>query len=79
MSATPKCKESAFLKHKERDEFGHFDHEFVYHHALYVGYIVTNIIYNTIKAGKGVWGLAPRKIFTNVFPTTLDNSPLQLS
>ena len=56
------------------EEFGGFDHEFFYHHALFVGYNVTNTIYNTIKAGKRVWGLAPKKSFTNALPTTLESA-----
>ena len=73
--ATPKYKENVYWKSKEREEFGGFDHEFFYHNALFVGYNVTNILYKTIKAGKGVWGLAPIKDFTNVLPTTLESAP----
>ena len=71
MAATPKYKESAYWKHKEGKKLGGYDHEFFHHHAFYVGYNVTNIIYNTIKAGEGFWGLASRKNFTNECPTTL--------
>ena len=77
VAATPKCKENAYWKNKEREELGGFDHEFFYHHALFVGYNVTNALYNTIKEGMGVWGLAPRKIITNVLPTTVENAPSQ--
>ena len=78
MTAIPKCKESAYWKHKEGKKLGGFDHEFFHHHALYVGYNVTNTLYTTIKAGKGVWGLAPRNICRNAFLTTLEKSPLQV-
>ena len=54
MAATPKCIESAYWKNKEIEEFEGFDHEFFNHHAFFVGYNVTNTLYNTIKAGKGV-------------------------
>ena len=54
MAATLKCKESAYWKNKEREEFGVFDHEVFYRHALFVGYNVTNTLCNAIKAGKGI-------------------------
>ena len=79
VAVTPKFKESAFWKDNEREEFGSFDHEVFYHHALYVGYNVTNTLYATIQAVKGVWGLVPRKMFTNAFPSTLENAPSQAS
>ena len=62
VAATPKCKEGAYWKHKEREKFIGFDHEIFYHHAFYVGYNVTNIIYNIIKAGKGFGGLPQEKL-----------------
>ena len=34
LAAIPKCKESAYWKHKEREEFGDLDHEFFYRHAF---------------------------------------------
>ena len=74
LAATPKCKENAYWKNKEREEFGGFDHKFFHHHALFVGYIITNTLYNTIKAGIGVWGLAPRKQVTNALSTTMENA-----
>ena len=46
--ATPKCKESAYWKQKEREEFGGYDHEISYHHALSVGHNATNAFLNTI-------------------------------
>ena len=52
------------------------DHEFFYHHALFFGYDAINTLYNTTKAGKGVWVLDPRKILETVLPTTLENIPL---
>ena len=72
MTAAPKCKESAYRKYKEREEFGCFDHKFFYHHALYVGYNVKNVLCNTMKQ-KG--GLAHRNILANTFPRTLENTP----
>ena len=59
VEATPKCKENAYWKNKEREEFGGFDQEFFYHHAFFVAWNVTNTLYNTIKAGEGVWGPSP--------------------
>ena len=61
MAATPKSKESAYWKNKEREELGGFDHEFFYHHTLFVGYNVTNVLYSARNAGEGIRGLAPRK------------------
>ena len=58
----PRSKGSAYWKDEEKEEFGDFNYEFFYHHALYVGYNVTNTLYTTLKAGKGVRGLAPRQI-----------------
>ena len=78
VAVTPKCKESAYWMNKEREEFRGFNHEFSFHHALYVGYNVTNTLFNTIKIGKGVWGLAPEN-FTNVLPSMLENPSLQAS
>ena len=63
MAATPKYKESAYWKNKKRDEFGYFDHEFFYNHALFVGCNVTNTLYNTITAGKGILGACHQKNF----------------
>ena len=78
VTATSKCKENAYWKNKEREESGSFDHEFFCHHALFVGYNVTNTLYNTIiVVGKGVWGYAPRHFFINVLPSTLENAPSQ--
>ena len=54
-------KKVLFWKDKESTSGG-FDHEFHYHHALYVGYNVTNTLYATIKAVKGVWGLPPENV-----------------
>ena len=51
VAATPKCKENAYWKNKEREEFGGFVHEFFYHHALFVGYNVTNTLYKGRKRG----------------------------
>ena len=77
VTVTSKCKESVYCKNKEREELGGFDHKFSSHHnAPFIGYIVTNTLYNTIKAVKGVWGLAPRKILTNVLLTRLEKAPL---
>ena len=67
MVNTPKYKENASWKSKEREEFGGFDHEFFYHNALFVGYNVTNTLYKTIKAGKGVWSLPPETILQMYF------------
>ena len=39
MTATPKCKESAYWKNKEKEEFGDFDHEFFYHHDLFIKFL----------------------------------------
>ena len=50
MTTTSKCKESAYWKHKEREEFGDLDHEFLHHHALYIGYIVTNALVGKVAA-----------------------------
>ena len=61
MAAIPKSKEGACWKNMEAKEFGGFDHKFFNHHALFIGYNVTNTLYNTIEAGMGVWGLAPEK------------------
>ena len=80
--ATPKCKERADWKHKEREEGGAWglrSRRMLFHHTLYIGYNVTNTLHNTTKAGKIVWGLAPRQFFTNKFHTTLENAPLQVS
>ena len=77
VAVTPKCKDSVYWKNKAREEFGGFDHEVFYHHTLFVGYNITNTLYNTIKAGKGLWGLATIKSFTNALPTTLENVPSQ--
>ena len=74
MAATPKCKESAYWKNKEREEFGGFDHEFFYHHAFFVSYYVTNTLYKTTKAEKGVWGVPPQKV---LHPITLENAASQ--
>ena len=71
VAATPKCKESAYGKNKERDEFWGFDDEFFYRHALFLGYDETYTLCNTIKEGKGVWGLASRKLF---YKCTSDNA-----
>ena len=79
MATIPKCKEDAYRKHKEREEVWAFDYQFFYQHALYVGYNVTNALYNRMKKGKGVLGLAPRNIFANAFHTTLENVFLQVS
>ena len=53
VAATHKCKENAVWKDKEREEFGGFDDEFFYYHALYVGYNVPNTLYTTIKTVQG--------------------------
>ena len=60
MTAIPKSKEGACWENMETEE-GCFDHKFFYHHTLFIGYNVTNTLYNTIEAGMGVWGLAPEK------------------
>ena len=54
MTATPECKESAYWKHKEREEFGGFDYQFFYRHAIDVCYDVTNALFNVTEAGMGV-------------------------
>ena len=66
MAVTPKCKANAFCKEMERGEFAGFDHEFVYHHANFLGYNVKNTLFSTMKTGKRVGGLAPRKIVANI-------------
>ena len=66
MAATPKCKENAYWKNKEREELGGFDHEFFYHHALFVGYNVTNALYSSIKEW-GSGGLPPEKLLQMYF------------
>ena len=63
MAGTPKYTANAFCKKMERGEFGGFDHEFFYNHAILLGCNVRNTLYSTIKTGKRVGGLAPRKIF----------------
>ena len=78
MAVTPKCKEFAFWKGKEKEGFGGFGHEFFYHHTLFGGYTVTNAVYTTMKAVKGS-GACLQKNFANVFPTTLENAPSQAS
>ena len=65
----------ALCRNKEKEEHGGFGHKFFHHHALFVGYKVTNTLYNAIKAGIGIWGLAPRKQFTNALSTTLETAP----
>jgi len=45
-----------------------------HHHALYVGYNITNTFYTAIHAGKKGLGLASRNIFTNECPTMLENA-----
>ena len=79
LAPTLKCKESAYWKHKQKEEYGGFDLQFLYHYVCYIGYNVANIIYNTIKVGNGAQGLAPEKLFTDAVPTMLENYPLQVS
>ena len=56
VTATPKLYESFIGSPRKWRSLRGFDHEFFYCHPLYVGYNVTNVLCNTIKAGKGVWG-----------------------
>jgi len=56
-----------------------FDQKVCDRHAFYIGYNVTNVFYSSTKSAKGVWGLAPREIFTITFPTMLEAAPLQTS
>ena len=62
VAATPKSNESAFWKDKEREEFGGFNKEFLYHHALFIGHNITNTFYTTIKAVKESRALPPEKV-----------------
>ena len=68
VAATPKCKESAYWKNKESEEFGGFDYEFFYQHARFIDYNVTNTLHNNIEAGKGIWEPDPRKFLQMFFP-----------
>ena len=72
VASTPKCKENAYSKSKEREEFGRFDHEFCYQHALVVGSNVTNTVYNTIKARNRSAGKGRKTL-----PKTLTGARLQ--
>ena len=45
-----------------RKVFGGFDHEVFYHNALFIGYNVTNTIYNTTKAGRRSGGLPQENV-----------------
>ena len=56
VAAASKCNEGALWKDKEREEFGGFNHQF-----LYVGYIVANTLYTTRKVVKGDLGASPQK------------------
>ena len=71
VTATPKSKDGAYWTHSERKKFEGFDH-----HAFYVGYDLTNVVYSAMKTAKGIWGLAPRKNFHN-FPAMLESAALQ--
>ena len=77
MLAKPKCKDGAYWTHRERKESGGSDHKCFDHHTFYVGYNITSVSHGVIKAVKGIWELAPRKIFIITFPAMLENAPLR--
>ena len=79
MEATSKRKVVVYWTQSESKEFGGSDQKCFDHHAFNVGYNATNAIYSTIKAAKGVWGLAPRNFFTIAFPTMPEKATLQTS
>ena len=60
-----------FIGHKE---FGGSNQKCFDHHATYVGYSVTDVLYRASKVSKEVWELALRKSFHNCIPF---NAPLQ--
>ena len=67
VAATPKCKENAYWKKKKREDFGDFDHEFFYQHALFVGHNVTCTLYDTIKEKRGSGDLPLEKFLQMCF------------
>ena len=47
------------VKNRKQKEFRAFDYQFYYPHALYVGYNVTNALYNRMNGEWGSEGLLP--------------------
>ena len=78
VAVTPKCKEGAYWKPKERGEFWVFNQKCCDHHVLYVGCNVTNAFYSANKGNKGSLGACSQKIVTSMFFTMLENAALHI-